>query len=107
MKDEKLSAFGLHLAEEAPRFVATLWHRRYAGKLLFGVLWPVAAAQSADKADYLTPKFQPAVNQRVIEQLANESVSCDEDVTTGPKRAADKLAPLQEELTEAGTFLAV
>src|SRR5207245_7625526 len=46
------------LAENAPRFVATLSHRRNAREFRFRILGAVATTECANQADQLAPKFQ-------------------------------------------------
>src|SRR3990172_7483046 len=70
-------------AKYSPRFVATLGHRRYAGKLAFRILRSISTPQCADQPDKLAAKLQSSIDQSVVEQLSNESIGGDENVAAG------------------------
>jgi hypothetical protein len=82
-------------------------HGRDAGKILFGILWPVPAAQGSHHANDFAPKLQAAVYQGVVEKLADKGIRSNEDVSARTERPTGEPSPLDKKFPQATTFLAV
>src|ERR1700688_2865885 len=73
-------------------------------KFGFCIFGAIPAPQRPDNSNKLPPKFESALHQSIINELAKIGIACYEDVPARPESMNRRLGPLHEKLPNLSAF---